>query len=153
MQHTLSLPYGTDRIELDLDSDRFDVTAVLPEDPPELPDPHDTFLQLADRPTGTRPLREIAGAKGGRGARVTIVIADHTRPVPDHLLVPWIVEALGVALDPSGNLEVGPDFMTSEPGVFAAGDSSAGASLVVHAIQAGRMAAASIDSWLAREER
>ena len=71
----------------------------------------------------------------------------------EHVVHRGLVEALGVALDPSGNLEVGPDFMTSEPGVFAAGDSSAGASLVVHAIQAGRMAAASIDSWLAREER
>jgi nickel-dependent lactate racemase len=34
--------------------------------------------------------------KEGRLPLVVIVIADHTRPVPDRLLVPWIVQELGV---------------------------------------------------------
>jgi nickel-dependent lactate racemase len=34
--------------------------------------------------------------KEGRLPSVVIVIADHTRPVPDRLLVPWIVQELGV---------------------------------------------------------
>ena len=38
--------------------------------------------------------------------------------------------------------------MTSEPGVFAAGDTVRGASLVVHAINEGRQVAAAIDKYL-----
>jgi NADPH-dependent glutamate synthase beta subunit-like oxidoreductase len=38
--------------------------------------------------------------------------------------------------------------MTSAPGVFAAGDSMLGASLVVRAIDAGREAAEGIDGYL-----
>ena len=40
--------------------------------------------------------------------------------------------------------------MTSVEGVFSAGDSSRGASLVVYAIQDGRMAAEAIDRYLTR---
>jgi glutamate synthase (NADPH/NADH) small chain len=39
-------------------------------------------------------------------------------------------------------------WMTSEPGIFAAGDTVRGASLVVHAIHHGRQAAAAVDKWL-----
>ena len=38
--------------------------------------------------------------------------------------------------------------MTSVPGVFAAGDSMTGASLVVRSIDSGRLAAAAVDSYL-----
>ena len=41
--------------------------------------------------------------------------------------------------------------MTSESGVFAAGDAAEGAPLVVHAINAGRQAAVAIDTWLVQE--
>ncbi|QEO17668.1 NAD(P)-dependent oxidoreductase [Acetobacter vaccinii] len=48
-----------------------------------------------------------------------------------------------------GTLKVGHDsFMTSLPGVFAAGDIVRGASLVVWAIRDGRDAAASIHQWI-----
>ena len=39
-------------------------------------------------------------------------------------------------------------WMTSVPGVFAAGDTVRGASLVVHAINQGRLCAAACDKWL-----
>ena len=58
-----------------------------------------------------------------------------------------LVESLGVELDPRGNVKVA-DWMTSKPGVFAAGDTVRGASLVVHAINHGRQAAAAVDKWL-----
>jgi len=51
-------------------------------------------------------------------------------------------------LDDRGNVAVDGNYMTSEEGVFAAGDASMGASLVVRAIKAGREAAAGIDKWL-----
>lgn len=53
----------------------------------------------------------------------------------------------GLQLDPRGNVS-STDCMTSEPGVFAAGDTTLGASLVVRAIYAGREAAAAMDRWL-----
>ena len=58
-----------------------------------------------------------------------------------------LVNPLGLALDPRGNLVVN-DYMTSVEGIFAAGDAVRGASLVVHAINSGRQAAAAIDRWL-----
>ena len=54
---------------------------------------------------------------------------------------------LGVQLDGRGNLAV--EKWMSSVGVFAAGDTVRGASLVVHAINEGRLAAAAIDKWLA----
>jgi glutamate synthase (NADPH/NADH) small chain len=58
-----------------------------------------------------------------------------------------LVENLGVERDRRGNV-VTTDHMTTVPGVFAAGDTVQGASLVVTAINAGREAAAAVDAWL-----
>ena len=58
-----------------------------------------------------------------------------------------LVKELGLQLDQLGNLAVG-NCRTSEPWVFAAGDTVNGASLVVRAIDSGRKAAVTIDSWL-----
>jgi len=41
------------------------------------------------------------------------------------------------------------NYMTSRPGIFAAGDMRRGQSLVVHAIREGRNAARAVDQWLA----
>ena len=57
------------------------------------------------------------------------------------------VKDLEVELDGRGNVRAG-HWMTSEDGVFAAGDARRGASLVVHAIHEGRQAASAIDHWL-----
>jgi glutamate synthase (NADPH/NADH) small chain len=59
-----------------------------------------------------------------------------------------MIEQLGVALDARGNVAAGADYMTSVPGVFAAGDMRRGQSLVVWAIAEGRKAAESIDRYL-----
>ncbi|MBA3684665.1 MAG: nickel-dependent lactate racemase [Planctomycetes bacterium] len=90
----LNLAYGTTGLPLELDDARFDATVLLPKDPPAHPDPRAAFAAAVARPLGARPLAELARAKAPK--RVAIAIADHTRPVPDHLLVPWIVEQLGV---------------------------------------------------------
>jgi glutamate synthase (NADPH/NADH) small chain len=66
-----------------------------------------------------------------------------------HVVHEGLVEQLGLELDPQGNVVV-RDWMTSESGVFAAGDTRRGASLVVHAINEGRLAAAAVDRWLRR---
>jgi NAD(P)H-dependent glutamate synthase small subunit len=59
-----------------------------------------------------------------------------------------LVEDLHLETDRRGNLQVSPNYMTSVPGVFAAGDSILGASLVVRSIDSGRLAAAAVDSYL-----
>ncbi|MCE5303315.1 MAG: glutamate synthase subunit beta [Planctomycetaceae bacterium] len=64
-----------------------------------------------------------------------------------HVVHTGLVTELGVQLDGRGNVSV-DQWMTSVPGVFAAGDTVRGASLVVHAIHQGRQAAAACDQWL-----
>jgi glutamate synthase (NADPH/NADH) small chain len=59
-----------------------------------------------------------------------------------------VIEELGVSRDPAGNVRVGEDFATDAAGVFAAGDASRGASLIVWAIADGRQAARSCDRYL-----
>jgi glutamate synthase (NADPH/NADH) small chain len=58
-----------------------------------------------------------------------------------------LIEQLGVDLDGRGNVAT-KDYMSSIPGIFAAGDMRRGQSLVVHAIAEGRQAAREIDRWL-----
>ena len=64
-----------------------------------------------------------------------------------HVVRAGLVEELGVKIDGRGNVAVN-DWMSSVPGVFAAGDTVRGASLVVHAINQGRLMAAAADNWL-----
>jgi glutamate synthase (NADPH/NADH) small chain len=64
-----------------------------------------------------------------------------------HVVHGGLVENLGLTIDQQGNVVVN-DHMTSEEGVFAAGDTTLGASLVVRAIDAGREAAHRIDTYL-----
>ena len=66
-----------------------------------------------------------------------------TGPVRNGLL-----EQLDAGLDARGNVATDENYMTSVPGVFAAGDMRRGQSLVVWAIREGRQAARAIDLHL-----
>ncbi|MGH3941254.1 MAG: glutamate synthase subunit beta [Pseudonocardiaceae bacterium] len=59
-----------------------------------------------------------------------------------------LLDGLGVEFEPRGNVARDADFMTSVPGVFAAGDMGRGQSLIVWAIAEGRSAAAGVDRYL-----
>ena len=59
-----------------------------------------------------------------------------------------LLQQLGVKLDNRGNVATDETYMSSVPGVFAAGDVRRGQSLVVWAIQEGRSAARGIDAYL-----
>jgi glutamate synthase (NADPH/NADH) small chain len=59
-----------------------------------------------------------------------------------------MIEQLGLALDPRGNVMADASYMSSVSGVFAAGDMRRGQSLVVWAIAEGRRAAAGINRYL-----
>jgi glutamate synthase (NADPH) small chain len=59
-----------------------------------------------------------------------------------------LLEQLPIALDARGNIKADTSYMTSVPGVFAAGDAQRGQSLVVWAIAEGRKAAHYMDRYL-----
>ncbi|MGD9109502.1 MAG: glutamate synthase subunit beta [Phycisphaerales bacterium] len=65
-----------------------------------------------------------------------------------HVTHEGLVKDAGLKLDERGNIAV-DNCQTSEPWIFAAGDTVLGASLVVRAIKGGRDAAEAIDKYLA----
>jgi glutamate synthase (NADPH/NADH) small chain len=66
----------------------------------------------------------------------------------EHVVQEGLVKDLGLTLSPRGNIAVDEQFMTNVPGIFAAGDSVRGASLIVWAIQEGQDAAQGIHRYL-----
>jgi glutamate synthase (NADPH/NADH) small chain len=64
-----------------------------------------------------------------------------------------MIEQFGVHLDPRGNVATNGNYMSSVPGIFAAGDMRRGQSLVVWAISEGRSAAKAVDEYLASPSR
>ncbi len=63
-----------------------------------------------------------------------------------------MIEQFGLELDSRGNVATKGNYMSSVPGIFAAGDMRRGQSLVVWAIAEGRSAAKAIDQYLCREQ-
>ncbi len=59
-----------------------------------------------------------------------------------------LIEELGIMLTPRSMISAAADFSTNIGGVFAAGDSVSGPSLVVRAIRSGRDMALGVDSYL-----
>ncbi len=66
-----------------------------------------------------------------------------TQPVHNGLL-----DSLGIEYDGRGNVKVNAKKQTSNEKIFACGDVEAGASLVVRAIEAGKIAAMNVDEFL-----
>jgi glutamate synthase (NADPH/NADH) small chain len=62
-----------------------------------------------------------------------------------------LLDQLALARNARGAIDCGPDWQTSTPGVFVAGDMHRGASLIVWAIAEGRAAAAAIHEYLGGE--
>ena len=61
---------------------------------------------------------------------------------------PGLLDQLGVEFDQRGNIRVNENKQTSVPKIFAAGDAEKGASLVVHAIESGKLAALNVHAFL-----
>ena len=99
---------------------------------------HAAHIEYRDgRPT------PVAGTEFELDADLVLLAMGFLYPEPLGLL-----EQLGAKKDVRGNLKVDRSFMTSVPGVFAAGDCQRGQSLVVWAIADGRRAARGIDVYL-----
>jgi glutamate synthase (NADPH/NADH) small chain len=85
----------------------------------------------------------ISGSEVAIEADLVLLAMGFTGPVRNGL-----IEQLGVALDKRGNVATSANYMSSVPGVFAAGDARRGQSLVVWAIAEGRQAAVGVDEFL-----
>jgi len=93
---------------------------------------------------GRWEMEELAGTEFELPADLVLLATGFTSPVHDGLLA-----KLGVDLDERGNVSADTeDYETSVQGVFAAGDTRRGQSLVVWAIREGRQCAASVDRFL-----
>ncbi len=93
---------------------------------------------------GTPPKFEpIPGTEFTIQADLVLIAMGFVGPVRNGM-----IEQLGVKLDARGNIATDQNYMSSVPGVFAAGDMRRGQSLVVWAIAEGRKAAASVDAYL-----
>ena len=93
--------------------------------------------------TGRWNMNEIQGTEEIIDVELALLSMGFTQPVHVGLL-----DALGVDYDQRGNVKVNNKKQTSVAKLFAAGDAEKGASLVVHAIEAGKVAAKNIDVYL-----
>jgi glutamate synthase (NADPH/NADH) small chain len=96
---------------------------------------------------GGYKMKELPGAEFVQQADLVLLAMGFA-----HVVHAGLVQNMGLKLDPKGNLAVDENCMTSQTGVFAVGDAAAGASLVVHAIAAGRKAAEAIDRFLLQKK-
>jgi glutamate synthase (NADPH/NADH) small chain len=113
---------------------------------------------LGDELGRVRALHLVQVAPGGAGAPGFVEVEGTEWEIPAQLVLlamgflgpqaSGVVEQLGVELDERSNIKRDKAFMTSVPGVFAAGDAGRGQSLIVWAIAEGRSAAAGVDAYL-----
>ncbi len=99
---------------------------------------------VAPTKKGERPqLRENPNTRQEWHADLVLLALGFMGPETDN-----VIARLGVAVDERSNIKTGQDYQTNVPGVFAAGDSRRGQSLIVWAISEGRECAVAVDSWL-----
>ena len=101
-------------------------------------------LEWKPNDKGGMDMVEVPGSEFTLKADLVLLAMGFVNPVHEGM-----IEALGVDLDPRGNVKADTDaYATSLPKVFAAGDMRRGQSLVVWAIREGRQCARSIDEFL-----
>jgi len=83
----LRLAYGKHGLDVELPDHTL---VLLPQHTPLLPDPEGAARRSLEEPLGSPPLRELVRAEES----VAIVISDITRPVPNRLLLPPVLETL-----------------------------------------------------------
>jgi NADPH-dependent glutamate synthase beta subunit-like oxidoreductase len=104
-------------------------------------------IEWENRTNGKKPvMKEVEGSEFSLDVDLVFLAMGFT-----HVEQGKLLRELGVAYDISGNIKITSNYKTSVDAVFAAGDASEGASLIVHAIQQGRQAAKAIDEYLILE--
>ena len=104
-----------------------------------------TLMSLSEAPDRELRMSDLANATGLSASRTTRLV--------DDLQSRGLVTKVASSSDARGNVAVGDEWMSSVPGVFAAGDMRRGQSLVVWAISEGRKAAKAIDQYLMGETK
>jgi glutamate synthase (NADPH/NADH) small chain len=96
---------------------------------------------------GGMAMKEVPGTEFTIPAQLVLLAMGYLHPVHEGL-----IEQLGVAKDPRGNVKAATEgngsYATSVAKVFAAGDMRRGQSLVVWAIREGRQCAREVDAFL-----
>ena len=122
------------------------LTKKLAGDGQQVKELHGVQVEWTSGPGGYK-MKELPGTEFVQKADLVLLAMGFA-----HVVHTGLVQNMGLKLDPKGNLAVDPNCMTSQSGVFAVGDAAAGASLVVHAIAAGRKAAEAIDRFLLQKK-
>jgi glutamate synthase (NADPH/NADH) small chain len=104
---------------------------------------HGVRVEFAPGPGGRPAMRELPGTEFEMEADLVLLAMGFLGPERKTMLA-----QLGVAITERGTVAVDTNKMTNVPGVFAAGDTARGQSLVVWAIREGRQAAKGIDVYL-----
>jgi glutamate synthase (NADPH) small chain len=91
--------------------------------------------------SGTPPFDAVPGTEETHPADLVLLAMGFVGPEQQ------LLDALGVERDGRSNAAA-PEFATTVPGVFAAGDARRGQSLIVWAIDEGRRCARAVDAWL-----
>ncbi len=99
---------------------------------------------LKDPQTGCCAMKEIRNSVFEENCDLLLLAMGFLGPDKKGML-----QELGVKLDQRGNVKTNEKYMTSFEGIFAAGDMRRGQSLVVWAIDEGRLAAQGVCQWLA----
>jgi glutamate synthase (NADPH/NADH) small chain len=103
-------------------------------------------VEWAKDENGRWIMNEVEGTTQLLDTDLVLLSMGFTQPVHNGLL-----DTLGVEYDPRGNVKVDEMKQTTVEKIFAAGDAEKGASLVVHAIEAGKVAARGVDAFLRAE--
>ncbi len=99
-----------------------------------------------DPQTLRRPMKEIPGSEFSVEADLVLLALGFLGPVKNGML-----KELEIELDERGNVKTDQNRMTNIPGVFAAGDMRRGQSLVVWAINEGRIVADCVHKYLMKD--
>ncbi|MBA3310782.1 MAG: glutamate synthase subunit beta [Nocardioidaceae bacterium] len=100
-------------------------------------------VRMVEVEQGDGGLTPVPGSEHEIPAQLVLLALGFTGPECD-----TVVGQLGAKLSDRGAVARDPDYMTSVPGVFVAGDAGRGQSLIVWAIAEGRSAAAGVDAYL-----
>ncbi|HEY2584501.1 MAG TPA: glutamate synthase subunit beta [Tepidisphaeraceae bacterium] len=104
---------------------------------------HGIRLEWSKGADGRYAMKEVPGSEFELDCDLCLLAMGFVSP--EH---PGPIQQLNLRLDSRGNVAVDENYMSSVPGVFAAGDMRRGQSLVVWAISEGRCAAHGVDKYL-----
>lgn len=86
----IQLAFGKSGLTVRMPDD-LDVTVLEPQFVPGVKDPEAALRKALKEPIGSKPLQDLISPE----ARVGVIFSDITRPAPNHLIIPAVLEVLG----------------------------------------------------------